>query len=341
LFRNNLGLNAKYLLVHTNNETPEKLKLGLRGASISKTETHLDASSRAIFQGGKSRIIGGNEIKPHSEPWLALLCVNNQTEGCECAGSLISSKFVLTAAHCDSNGMTIKLRHRVPNLTYVLLGGHDKYNFTGTEKFVKIKKWITHPQARDFQNNKPYGKWDQDIVHYDFSLLLLSRNVKYTSNIQPIALPEKSDQNYKGKSLLTAGWGYTKVLREKTPWGNELIPDVSSNVPKKVIVMAIVHDANSCKNQGFFPGAQDMCKHCGLDVVLCTYGKKHFNRTIVEDACGGDSGGPLFLNDGNHKPTLIGVTSFGRACGQEKSPAIFAKVDHVLDWINRTMSKYD
>ena len=51
--------------------------------------------------------------------------------------------------------------------------------------------------------------------------------------------------------------------------------------------------------------------------------------------------GPLFLNDGNHKPTLIGVTSFGRACGHEKSPAIFAKVDHVLDWINRTMSKYD
>ena len=47
------------------------------------------------------------------------------------------------------------------------------------KKFVKIKKWITHPQARDFKNDKPYGKWYEDILHYDFSLLLLSWNVKY------------------------------------------------------------------------------------------------------------------------------------------------------------------
>ena len=119
-------------------------------------------------------------------------------------------------------------------------------------------------------------------------------------NIQPIALPAKSDQDYNGKSLLTAGWGYTKVLRKKTFRGNELKTDGASDVPKKVIVMAVVHDANSCRKQGFFPGVEDMCKHCGLDVVLCTYGKKHFNKTIVEDACTADSGGmcpilPLYL----------------------------------------------
>lgn len=51
--------------------------------------------------------------------------------------------------------------------------------------------------------------------------------------------------------------------------------------------------------------------------------------------------GPLVLQDGKHKPTLIGVTSFGAGCGQEKSPAVFAKVDHVLKWIYETIRKYE
>ena len=116
----------------------------------------------------------------------------------------------------------------------------------------------------------------------------MSRNVKYTLNIQPIALPAKSDQDYNGKSLFTAGWGYTKVLRTKTYRGNELTTDGASNVPKIITVQAVVHDANSCRLQGF---VEDMCKHCGLDVVLCTYGKERFNKTIMEDACRADSGG--------------------------------------------------
>ena len=120
----------------------------------------------------------------------------------------------------------------------------------------------------------------------------MSRKVKYTANIQPIALPEKSDQDYNGKLLFTAGWGYTKVLMgKKSYWGNRLNYDGMGNVPKKIIVKTLVHDANSCRKQGFFPGFEHFCEHCGLDVVLCTYGMKHFNRTIVEDACQGDSGG--------------------------------------------------
>ena len=51
--------------------------------------------------------------------------------------------------------------------------------------------------------------------------------------------------------------------------------------------------------------------------------------------------GPLFMNDGSIEPTLVGVTSFGNACGQIKSAAVFAKVDHVLNWIYKTMSKYN
>lgn len=46
------------------------------------------------------------------------------------------------------------------------------------------------------------------------------------------------------------------------------------------------------------------------------------------------------MNDGRHKPTIIGVVSFGAACAQEKSPAVFSKVDHVLGWIYETIRNY-
>ena len=168
---------------------------------------------------------------------------------------------------------------------YVLLGAHDVNRFTGTEKFVKIEKWITHPNARDFSFDRPYGQWIKAVLHYDFSLLLLSQKVKFTSYILPIALPSTSDQDYSGKFFYTSGWGNTEIFYK----GGRLAAKTLSNVPKKVFVQAVVHDTNACRAEGY--DVKDMCKHCGRKEVICTYGKQHFNKTIVEDACGGDSGG--------------------------------------------------
>merc|ERR1712212_358917 len=297
-----------------------------------ETKNDLDAPKKTVLQSRGTRIIGGSDIRKHSDPWLALLCYDNVREGCGggCAGSLIAPRFVLTAAHCDKNGFGggFESNHR-----YVLLGAHHKYRFTGSEKFIKIQRWITHPNAIDCQNDKPYGKWEEDILYYDYSLLLLARKVKYTKNIRPIALPANSDQDYTGKFLFTSGWGNTKVLQG---YGDKLVMRGPSNVPKKVTVRAIVHNERRCFAKGY-----SMCEHCGRASVICTYGVGRYNRTVAQDACNGDSGGPLFMNNGKIKPTLVGVTSFGNYCGQIKSAAVFSKVDHVLNWIHKTMSKYN
>ena len=50
--------------------------------------------------------------------------------------------------------------------------------------------------------------------------------------------------------------------------------------------------------------------------------------------------GPLYIHSGTTEPTLIGIVSFGNACAQRRSPAVFSKVDHVLPWIYETLFKY-
>ena len=39
-------------------------------------------------------------------------------------------------------------------------------------------------------------------------------------------------------------------------------------------------------------------------------------------------------NSGEKIATLIGITSWGAACGYAEYPDVFARVTHVLDWIN-------
>lgn len=50
--------------------------------------------------------------------------------------------------------------------------------------------------------------------------------------------------------------------------------------------------------------------------------------------CQGDSGGPLvkFDEDG-HNPSLIGVVSWRKFCGESKFPDIYARVTSVRSWI--------
>nr|QBY35778.1 granzyme a [Lutjanus peru] len=128
-----------------------------------------------------SEIIGGQEVKPHSLPFMALLENNN---GPVCGGILIGPKWVLTAAHCVG-------------IKKALLGVHAIKEKEKDSRQVRKVKSFPHPcyDATDKVN--------------DLMLLKLDKPVKVTDTVKYQPLGKTIKEPAGGTNCLTAGWGKT------------------------------------------------------------------------------------------------------------------------------------
>lgn len=107
----------------------------------------------STVRGGKSRpnvwellkIIGGKTARKGAHPWQ--VAIFNRFKEAFCGGTLISSVWILTAAHC--------VRKRL----YVRLGEHNLEIKDGTEVEYRVEQAIKHP------------KYDKRTVDNDVALL--------------------------------------------------------------------------------------------------------------------------------------------------------------------------
>ena len=58
-----------------------------------------------------------------------------------------------------------------------------------------------------------------------------------------------------------------------------------------------------------------------------------------QDTCRGDSGGPLYVGEGENA-VLVGVVSWGKGCYRENSAGVYTRIDRVnfRDWVARAMA---
>ena len=148
------------------------------------------------------RIVNGETAPPHSLPWQAFIIewtpftrgshnllrllieiiarLSGKTGG-SCGGSLISKRYVLTAAHCISS------KEATPGVM-VWLGRH--FRSSGGIKYG-VEKAIFHPHK-----------------HVDLLLLHLDQDVLFTITVSPICLPlGPEDRPVPGSEVLASGWG--------------------------------------------------------------------------------------------------------------------------------------
>jgi secreted trypsin-like serine protease len=209
------------------------------------------------------------------------------------------------AAHCfQYKGMVDKL----PPYTYsVLLGKYDLhvYNESGS-KDHSIWKYFLHPD------------WNFDGIRYDadISIIVLRQEVEYSDGIQPICLPQQSDDEVAGVGIVV-GWGRSQKSNKYSSRPNKIeIPAInSSHCYTTESKLAIISS-----NRAFCGGYQNQQK----------------------GPCGGDSGNGFFLKESS-KWSVHGIVSVGLADEEYgcdiNNYILFTNVARFIDWIGQTMAK--
>merc|ERR1719334_939552 len=288
---------------------------------ISETQYYPSINEKTCGSFRVTLVKGGHLAERGSFPFMVAFTQNvNDPEVWKsfCGGVLISKNFVLSAAHCFDK---VRRRYWKKNVQ-IMIGANDltgyresiiKANNEGdAEKKRKLRKHFA--KIADVFIHPDYSKATRDRLNplNDIALVKL-KDVK--SGNMPVCLPTSASISDDDTRWLT-GYGST---------GSDQIEKLERLVYAKINQT----DISECRKI-----YRDFTKSVSGNVWITN--KMICAGDETSDACSGDSGGPLMVND-NGLWTVVGIVSFGPStCGQ-KVPGVYAKVENYLSWIRNTM----
>ncbi|CAH1181758.1 unnamed protein product [Phyllotreta striolata] len=252
------------------------------------------------------KIRNGQNAELNEFPWMALLGYRS-SKGVQfqCGGTIINERYILTAAHCiksSQNPYTVRVGEynlATRNDCVTMING--KVKCTPGVQNVAVEQNIVHPDYNSY------------TISNDIALIRVHKININLENIRPVCLPLGDLRNSKPSYYIVTGWGVVDIESGRT-----------SDILQKVSLKTI--DLKTCSN---IYKSQSRVKL--TEKQICAGGKNN------QDACPGDSGGPIheatFFNEAA-RYIQQGVVSFGpRECGLEGYPGVYTNVAYYMDWI--------
>lgn len=242
-----------------------------------------------------SRIIGGTPTSIQNFPYTVQVLYNMQLI---CGGSLLTTRHVLSAAHCFVDDRNVVAR---PSL-FAIRAGTTNLNAGGTVYYVT--------------SIRVHERYNQPVRDNDVAVVTLSSSVTLSNNVQTAKIPVAGAVLPDNTTVVVVGWGRTNP---NIPSASSVLNEVSVRTVNNQVCAQRYQWLESLSNDTF-PVTDSMLCAGLLDIGGA-------------DACSGDSGGPL-----NYGDVVVGITSWGFSCAQPLFPGVYARVSSYTTWINQTVS---
>ncbi|NXL86620.1 FA7 factor, partial [Alectura lathami] len=225
---------------------------------------HPETNVSAASEHSGSRISGGTLCHRGQCPWQVL--IRNSRDVGFCGGSLINSRWVITAAHC----LDLVRPH------HVTVGDFDKYRRELKEQKIGVEQSWTHPH------------YDSNNYNADIALLYLSSDVVFNEYVLPICLPSPGLAallSQEGTVGMVSGWGATHLRGSPLRFLMRVRLPIASMDACQRATARLVTDNMFCAGHG--TEATDACKGDSGGPFAVSYHNTWFLLGIVSwgDGC--------------------------------------------------------
>jgi len=246
------------------------------------------------------RIVGGVETEVNEYPWQVGVVSKGRTF-VWCGATVISDRWILTAAHCTDGKSASQIQ--------VLLGEHN-YNTASETTSLRM----------DIVQIKDHESYNDQTTDYDFSLLKTTSALDFSAypNIRPACLPQAgSSETYKDWVATVTGWGTLSSDGSTSNKLREVNVKVVSNNACKSSYGSSITSRMLCAEAAGGNGGKDACQGDS-------------GGPLVSKAAGSNG-----VTAGQNYE-LIGVVSWGAGCADKDFPGVYARVTNQLSWITTT-----